>query len=175
MRFSKTINLANASIGKVEFRRVKGVTRGIIEIRASLTADIAITLGIYHAVYLENGAPREALPDSQVWKSACGAFHAIRQPKGLNQSLEIDGRMISDIKIEPSGKKNTGLRVSMKLHYAGSDTVLLEGFSYWLQVGEAPGSLKIVPSTEKQSSIPGTEAPPLEAFNNGKAKKARVH
>lgn len=176
MKFSQPVGLVKASIGKVEYRQAKGTARGSVHLRAALTPDIAMTLGIYDSVYTKQGTPRQNTPDKQTWSSGCGAFRALHEPEGLAQHYEIDGTTISDLSVETSGKK--GLVLGLKLHFTGN-AQMVELLDYWLKVGSAAGTCKITPADSNQKSmneenaaaqmsIPGT-AP------NGKAKKAQVN
>ena len=175
MKFSQPVTLAKAFIKRIEYRQAKGTARGTVEIRAALTPDIAMTLGIFDSVFTKNSTPRQNTPDKQTWSAGCGAFRALHQPEGLPQSFEFDGTTISDISVETSGKK--GLILGLKLHCAGN-AQLVELLDYWLKVGNAGGTCKITPAESNQDTIPATaeaQMPLPGAEVNGKRKKAVVN
>ena len=176
MKFSQPVALVRAAIKKVEYRQAKGTARRSVDLRAALTPDIAMTLGIYDSVYTKQGAPRQNTPDKQTWSSGCGPFRAIHEPDGLSQRYEIDGTTISDLSVETSGKK--GLVLGLKMHFTGN-AQMVELLDYWLKVGNAAGTCKITPSESNQKTLaeaPDTQIslPGAEAIN-GKRRKAVVN
>ena len=181
MNFNHKLTFAKAVIKEVKARQIKGTPRGIVELRAALTHDIAISIGVASSVYAKNGTPLANMPDKQNWDHVCNAFRAIHEvdQKSLDhqrQSFGFDGTQITDAKIEKSGKK--GLVLSFKMHFAGADRIV-DLISYWLHGGSGAGSCKLVPvdcapesmsdQAEQQIPLPGTEAA------KGKARKAQVN